>query len=223
MRKKSPGRKKMQILREGISARILLPVFQELKWAEQQFPYLTRSELIQAAIAFYVRELRKRGMETGSWFPQGLREHLMDTSNGSGVRAQEIRDLWQVHEGAEDRRDIPGILNTLVPDCVYEVPQWGIQWVGHQGAAQFYTEFFQTFPDLHLRHERMVVGPQGLAKVAKARGTPAQPWLQFKPSKSPVTFSAAVFLSWDGTRDRFKGECLYFEGPRAGPGKRKDN
>ena len=65
MRKKSPGRKKMQILREGISARILLPVFKELKWAEQQFPYLTRSELIQAAIAFYVRELRKRGREPG--------------------------------------------------------------------------------------------------------------------------------------------------------------
>ncbi len=213
----------MQILREGISARILLPVFNELKWAEQQFPYLTRSELIQAAIAFYVQELRKRGMETGSWFPQRAREHLIDMATESGVRAQVIRDLWQVHEGAEDRQHIPGILNTLVPDCVYEIPQWGCQWVGHQGAAQFYTEFFQTFPDLHLRHERMVVGPQGLAKIAKARGTPAQPWLQFKPSKSPVTFSAAVFLSWDGTRDRFKGECLYFDVPGAGPGKRKDN
>ena len=53
------GRKKKQVLREGISARILVPVLEELKWGEQQFPYLTRSELIQTAIAFYLRELRK--------------------------------------------------------------------------------------------------------------------------------------------------------------------
>jgi hypothetical protein len=32
-----------------------------------------------------------------------------------------IREEWKRHSIAEDRRDIPGLLSTLTPDCVYEI------------------------------------------------------------------------------------------------------
>jgi hypothetical protein len=218
------GRKKKQILREGISARILAPVLEELKWAEQQFSYLTRSELIQTAIAFYVRELRRQGMETGSWFPQSPSlGHLPQAPDGMGAFCSHIRDLWERHGRAEDHRDIPAILNTLSSNCVYEIPQWGYRWDGHQGAEEFYTQLYQAFPELTLHHKRIVVGPQGVAQETKATGTQAQSWLRLKPKRKPVTFSTVSFFFWDGAQERFKGECLYVSFHPAGQGKRSQN
>ena len=34
----------------------------------------------------------------------------------------EIRELWKKHSIAEDERDLPGLISTLTPDCVYELP-----------------------------------------------------------------------------------------------------
>ena len=34
---------------------------------------------------------------------------------------EEIRELWKKHSKAEDDRDLPGLISTLTPDCVYEV------------------------------------------------------------------------------------------------------
>lgn len=222
VRRNRVGRKKKQVLREGISARILVPVLEELKWAEQQFPYLNRSELIQTAIAFYLRELRKAGMEAGSWFPKV--PHLEDISKTpEGAICRQVRDLWEMHGRAEGSRDISGILNTLTPDCVYEIPQWGYRWDGHQGAEEFYAELYHAFPDLTLHHKRIVVGPQGVAQETKATGTQAQSWLRLKPKRRPLTFSTVSFFFWDGAQERFKGECLYFSFQPAGQGKRMQN
>ncbi|MGZ4417928.1 MAG: hypothetical protein ACXVRV_07110, partial [Gaiellaceae bacterium] len=49
----------------------------------------------------------------------------------------EIRELWKRHSIAEDERDLPGLISTLTPDCVYELAQSGHRWEGHEGAARF--------------------------------------------------------------------------------------
>ena len=38
---------------------------------------------------------------------------------------ERIRRLWIRHSLAEDRRDLPGLMETLTPDCVYEVVPTG--------------------------------------------------------------------------------------------------
>ena len=48
----------------------------------------------------------------------------------------EIRELYKVHSIAEDARDLPGLISTLTPDCVYELVQTGHRWEGHEGAAR---------------------------------------------------------------------------------------
>src|SRR5262249_57125964 len=35
----------------------------------------------------------------------------------------EIRELYKRHSIAEDARDLPGLISTLTPDCVYELVQ----------------------------------------------------------------------------------------------------
>ena len=35
----------------------------------------------------------------------------------------EIRDLYKRHSMAEDARDLPGLISTLTPDCVYQLIQ----------------------------------------------------------------------------------------------------
>src|SRR5439155_432041 len=40
----------------------------------------------------------------------------------------EIRDLYKRHSIAEDARDLPGLISTLTPDCVYELVQTGHRW-----------------------------------------------------------------------------------------------
>ena len=59
-----------------------------------------------------------------------------------------IRELWKRHSIAEDERDIQGLLSTLIEDCVYELPQSGHVWEGHEGAARFYGELLTAFPDI---------------------------------------------------------------------------
>ena len=46
---------------------------------------------------------------------------------------KEIRELYKTHSIAEDARDLPGLISTLTPDCVYELVQSGHRWEGHDG------------------------------------------------------------------------------------------
>jgi hypothetical protein len=46
--------------------------------------------------------------------------------------------LYKAHSVAEDARDVPGLLATLTPDCVYEIAQTTHRWTGHTGATAFY-------------------------------------------------------------------------------------
>ena len=75
-----------------------------------------------------------------------------------------IRELWKKHSLAEDARDLPGLISTLTPDCVYELAQTGHRWEGHEGAARFYTELLTAFPDIHFDLTDIVIGPQGVCE-----------------------------------------------------------
>src|SRR5438067_1239908 len=88
----------------------------------------------------------------------------------------QIRTLWKQHAIAEDRRDLPGLLATLTPDCVYEVVPTGQRWEGHDGAQAFYLAFLGAFPDVQFRLIDIVIGPQGVVEVAEMSGTHRGTW-----------------------------------------------
>ncbi len=121
----------------------------------------------------------------------------------------EIRALWKAHSIAEDARDIPGLLATLTPDCVYELAQSGHRWDGHAGAQRFYTELLTAFPDVEFRLTNIVIGPQGVWEEADLVATHHGEWLGHPGSGRRVEFKVQIFFPWDPERRRFRGERVY--------------
>jgi predicted ester cyclase len=130
----------------------------------------------------------------------------------SGPELDEIRELWKRHSIAEDERDLPGLISTLTPDCVYELAQSDQRWEGHEGAARFYTELLSAFPDIHFDLTDIVIGPQGVCEEADVIGTHEAEWLGFPPSGERVAWKVVIFFPWDREQRLFRGEKVYTAG-----------
>ena len=123
---------------------------------------------------------------------------------------REIRELWKAHSIAEDRRDLPGLIATLTPDCVYEVVgREGARWEGHAGATQFYLGLLGAFPDIHFDLQQIVIGPQGVCEEATVTGTHKNNWLSYPPSGDRVEFRVVIFFPWDVRAKKFSGERVF--------------
>ena len=123
-----------------------------------------------------------------------------------------IRELWKKHSLAEDDRDLPGLISTLTPDCVYELAQTGHRWEGHEGAARFYTELLTAFPDIHFDLTDIVIGPQGVCEEADVSATHEAPWLGVEPTGERLEWKVVIWFPWDQERRLFRGEKVYVTG-----------
>ena len=123
-----------------------------------------------------------------------------------------IRELWKKHSLAEDARDLPGLISTLTPDCVYELTQTGHRWGGHEGATRFYTELLTAFPDIHFDLTDIVIGPQGVCEEARVTGTHEARWLDNEPTGEQLRWRVVIFFPWDPERKLFRGEKVYVSG-----------
>jgi predicted ester cyclase len=129
-----------------------------------------------------------------------------------------IRELWKRHSIAEDERDLPGLISTLTPDCVYELAGTQHRWEGHEGAMRFYTQLLAAFPDIDFDLTSIVIGPQGVCEEAKVTGTHEGAWLGVTPTGERLTWTVVIFFPWSPEHRKFAGERVYVEGlpvPRA--------
>jgi predicted ester cyclase len=124
---------------------------------------------------------------------------------------ERIRRLWVRHSIAEDRRDLDGLIATLAPDCVYEIPATGQRWEGHDGARRFYTEFLGAFPDVHFDLTDIVIGPQGVIEVATMTGTHRGEWAGIRPSGERVEMTIVIHFPWDPEARLFAGEKIHLD------------
>jgi predicted ester cyclase len=122
-----------------------------------------------------------------------------------------IRRLWIEHSIAEDRRDLPGLIATLTPDCVYEVVPTGQRWEGHAGARAFYESFLGAFPDVKFNLLDIVIGPQGVIEVAEMTGTHRGQWGGMTPTGQAVRLEVIIHFPWDPAEGKFAGEKIYFD------------
>jgi SnoaL-like domain len=127
---------------------------------------------------------------------------------------ESIRELWKRHSIAEDERDIEGLLSTLTYDCVYELPQSGHVWRGHEGAARFYGELLTAFPDIVFRLTDIVIGPQGVCEEARVTGTHESDWRDYAATGERVEFKVVIFFPWDPAARLFRGEKVYVDFPQ---------
>jgi SnoaL-like polyketide cyclase len=132
----------------------------------------------------------------------------------------EIRNLYKKHSVAEDERDLPGLISTLTPDCVYELVQTGHRWEGHEGAARFYGQLLGAFPDIRFDLTDIVIGPQGVCEEASVTATHEAAWLGVEPSGARLEWSVVIWFPWDREQRLFRGEKVYVSGidlPPAAP------
>jgi hypothetical protein len=131
----------------------------------------------------------------------------------------EIRELYKRHSIAEDARDLPGLIATLTPDCVYELVQTGHRWEGHEGARRFYTELLAAFPDIRFDLTDIVIGPQGVCEEANVAATQQAPWLGRPRAQGRTEWKVVIWFPWDPGQRLFRGEKIYVSGidlPAAG-------
>lgn len=128
-----------------------------------------------------------------------------------------IRTLWIAHSKAEDARDLQGLIDTLAPDCVYEVVPTGQRWEGHEGARTFYTTFLGAFPDVDFNMYDIVIGPQGVIEVATLSGTFVGPWGGREPTGERVEFDVVIYFPWNPEAQLFGGERIYYDQLSLGP------
>ena len=124
----------------------------------------------------------------------------------------EIRELYKTHSIAEDARDLPGLISTLTPDCVYELVQTGHRWEGHEGAARFYTQLLTAFPDIRFDLTDIVIGPQGVCEEADVAATHEAPWLGVEPTGERLEWKVIIWFPWDQEQRLFRGEKVYVSG-----------
>jgi hypothetical protein len=124
---------------------------------------------------------------------------------------QRIRRLWIDHSKAEDRRDLDGLIATLIEDCVYEIVPTGQLWQGHEGATRFYTEFLGAFPDVKFHLTDIVIGPQGVFEVAEMAATHRGPWNGIAPTLKPVRGWVLILFPWDRAAGKFAGEKIFVD------------
>jgi hypothetical protein len=123
-----------------------------------------------------------------------------------------IRQLWKRHSIAEENRDLPGLIATLTPDCVYEIPGWDERWEGHEGAMQFYGSLLTAFPDIRFALTEIVIGPQGVCEEAVVTATHERDWLDVPASGSRLDFGVVIFFPWDEHAGLFRGERVHVFG-----------
>ena len=125
----------------------------------------------------------------------------------------EIRELYKAHSIAEDNRDVAGLIATLTTDCVYELPQSGHRWEGHEGAARFYAELLGAFPDIVFDLRNIVIGPQGVFEESDVSGIWKNDWLGQPASGERLDWRVNILFPWDSQHRRFSGERVYVDTP----------
>jgi predicted ester cyclase len=122
-----------------------------------------------------------------------------------------IRRMWLKHAVAVERHDLDGLVETLTPDCVYEVVPTGQRWEQHAGARAFYSSLLGAFPDAQFALQEIVIGPQGVFEVARLTGTHQGVWAGIAPTGHAIVLTVMIYLAWDPESQRFEGEKVFFD------------
>jgi predicted ester cyclase len=126
-----------------------------------------------------------------------------------------IRALFFQHCDRELAGDIDAVLETLTPDCLYELPQTGQRWEGHPGARQFYDELLKAFPDNSWDIHDVVVGPQGVMSNVTMTAHQQAPFAGVDQVGQQVRWRLNNMFPWDPEAKRFRGETLYYFRPES--------
>lgn len=122
----------------------------------------------------------------------------------------QTRRLWQKHVLAENRRDIPGLLATLIENPTYIFMATGQHWEGKEQVASFYQGLFEAMPDATFELLNQYVGKEGVVEESVLKGTHnGKELVGFAPKGGKVALPLTIVFPLAG--DKFWGERMYFD------------
>jgi len=124
-----------------------------------------------------------------------------------------IRKLFLHHYEREQAGDVDGILETMAPDCVYDLPQLGQRWQGHAGARVFYAGLLSAFPDNTWDIDDLAIGPQGVLVVTTMHGRLARPFFGVANVGQTFRWRIVIMYPFHQQQAKFTGETVYFFNP----------
>lgn len=126
-----------------------------------------------------------------------------------GSRLHYIKRLWQKHVVAENKQDIPGLLDTLIDDPLYVVMATGLEYRGKEGVASFYQGLFDSMPDAVFDLQTVTISEEMVVEESIFRGTHTGTLFGLPPSGKFITFPLIIMFPVQG--DKFLGERMYFD------------
>lgn len=124
-------------------------------------------------------------------------------------RLHTVKRLWQKHVLAENRRDIPGLLATLVDDPLYVIMATGEQHRGKEGVGAFYQGLFDGMPDANFNLKSATIDSTMVVEESVFTGTHTGPLFGIPPTGHFITFPLIIMFPIPG--ERFEGERMYFD------------
>jgi steroid delta-isomerase-like uncharacterized protein len=122
----------------------------------------------------------------------------------------QIRRLWQKHVIAENRRDIPGMLDTLCEDPTYIIMATAVEFRGRDQVATFYRSLFDAVPDATFDLRNQYVGEEGVVEESVLKGTHNGSDLFGYPARGGrIALPLTIVFPLAG--ERFWGERMYFD------------
>lgn len=120
-----------------------------------------------------------------------------------------IKRLWQKHVLAENRRSVPGLLDTLCANPTYILMATGETFAGRDRVTYFYTSLFEAVPDANFELRDQFIGENGVVEESVLTGTHTGLLFGIPATGRPFRLPLTIVFPMEG--DKFWGERMYFD------------
>jgi len=133
-------------------------------------------------------------------------------------------ELVRDHLRAEDRHDVPAVLDTFTEDCIYRIPAYDVDLRGKEQIGEFYSSMFASFPDFLNASEAFHVAEEAIFVDIVTERTHDGPWRDL--ARTGTTFRTTSLAQFPIAPDGLLGgeivhvnpvDALYKIGARPSP------
>jgi steroid delta-isomerase-like uncharacterized protein len=118
--------------------------------------------------------------------------------------------LVDEHVRLENEHDLDGIMGTFGETARYDDEPWSAHYMGRQEVRQFYAQFLQALPDLHIDVQRQHAAHDAIVLEVIIRGRHCGAWRGLPATGRQVSIPLCGIFTFDG-ENRLAGEKIYYD------------
>jgi steroid delta-isomerase-like uncharacterized protein len=131
------------------------------------------------------------------------------TPSSNSTAASRLR-IVDEHVGRENAHDLDGIIGTFGETARYDDEPWDAHSVGRQEVREFYAQFLQAMPDLHIEVQRHHAAEDAVILEVIIRGRHLGSWRGLPATGRQIAFPLCGVFTFDNA-NRLAGEKIYYD------------